>query len=77
MTIRTRLTLWYATVLTVSLLVIGFGTYTEISEQLRHDHRRAPDEHAVAEAGEMIFSSRPARCSARAARRLVAAAPGA
>jgi signal transduction histidine kinase len=54
-TIRTRLTLWYATVLTVSLLVIGFGTYTEISEQLRHDHRRAPDEHAVAEAGEMIF----------------------
>jgi len=43
MTIRTRLTLWYAVVLTASLLVIGFGTYTEIDEQLRHDHRRAPD----------------------------------
>ncbi len=55
MTIRTRLAFWYATVLTVSLLVIGFGTYTEISEQLRHDHRRAPNEHALSEAGEMIF----------------------
>jgi signal transduction histidine kinase len=55
MTIRTRLTLWYAVVLTASLLVIGFGTYTEIDEQLRHDHRRAPDEHAIAETGELIF----------------------
>ena len=55
MTIRTRLTLWYAVVLTASLLVIGFGTYTEIDEQLRHDHRRAPDEHAFAETGELIF----------------------
>ena len=55
MTIRTRLTLWYAVVLTMSLLVIGFGTYTEIDEQLRHDHRRAPDEHAIAETGELIF----------------------
>ncbi len=55
MTIRTRLTLWYAVVLTVSLLVIGFGTYSEISEQLRHSHRRAPDEHALDETGEMIF----------------------
>jgi signal transduction histidine kinase len=55
MTIRTRLTLWYAVVLTVSLLVIGFGTYTEISEQMRHSHRREPVEHALGEAGEMIF----------------------
>ena len=30
MTIRTRLTLWYAGILMVSLLVIGFGTYEEI-----------------------------------------------
>ena len=42
MTIRTRLTLWYAGILIASLLVIGFGTYREISEQLRHDHRKEP-----------------------------------
>ena len=55
MTIRTRLTLWYAGVLTVSLLVIGLGTYREIDEQLRHDHRRAPTEHAISETSEMVF----------------------
>ncbi len=55
MTIRTRLTLWYAGILTVSLLVIGFGTYQEIDERLRHEHRRAPEQHAMAEAGEMVF----------------------
>jgi len=55
MTIRTRLTFWYAGILTVSLLIIGFGTYREIDEQLRHEHRRAPTEHALAETGELIF----------------------
>jgi len=55
MTIRRRLTLWYAGILTVSLLIIGFGTYREIDEQLRHEHRRAPTEHAIAETGELIF----------------------
>jgi signal transduction histidine kinase len=55
MTIRTRLTIWYAVVLTGSLLVIGFGTYTEIFEQMRHEHRRAPEERALGEAGEMVF----------------------
>jgi heavy metal sensor kinase len=55
MTIRTRLTFWYAGILTVSLLVIGFGTYQEIDERLRHEHRREPEEHALAEAGEMVF----------------------
>ncbi len=55
MTIRTRLTLWYAGVLTVSLLIIGLGTYREIDEQLRHEHRREPTEHAIAETGELIF----------------------
>ena len=55
MTIRTRLSLWYAGVLTVSLLVIGLGTYREIDEQLRHAHRRAPTEHAISETSEMIF----------------------
>jgi heavy metal sensor kinase len=55
MTIRTRLTLWYAGVLTVFLLIIGVGTYREIDEQLRHAHRRAPTEHAISETSEMVF----------------------
>ena len=55
MTIRRRLTLWYAGILILSLLVIGVGTYREISEQLRHSHRREPTAHALGETGEMIF----------------------
>jgi signal transduction histidine kinase len=55
MKIRTRLTWWYAGILIASLLVMGIGTYREISEQLRHSHRREPTEHALDEAGEMIF----------------------
>ncbi|MGA2787143.1 MAG: ATP-binding protein [Verrucomicrobiota bacterium] len=55
MTIRTRLTLWYAGVLTASLLVTGFGTYQEILERYHHEHRREPSEHALAETGEMVF----------------------
>jgi signal transduction histidine kinase len=55
MTIRTRLTLWYAGILTASLLVIGYGTYREIDEQMRHDHRREPTEHAIGETSELIF----------------------
>ncbi|HLX96139.1 MAG TPA: ATP-binding protein [Verrucomicrobiae bacterium] len=55
MTIRKRLTLWYAGVLTLSLLIIGLGTYREIDEQLRHAHRRAPAEHAISETSEMVF----------------------
>lgn len=55
MTIRKRLTLWYAGILIVSLLVIGLGTYREIDEQLRHEHRRGPTEHAIGETSEMVF----------------------
>jgi signal transduction histidine kinase len=55
MTIRRRLTLWYAGILILSLLVIGVGTYQEISEQLRHSHRREPMAHALGETGEMVF----------------------
>lgn len=55
MTIRRRLTLWYAGVLIVSLLVTGVGTYQEISEQLRHNHRKEPSAHALDETSEMIF----------------------
>ena len=55
MTIRTRLTFWYAGILTVSLLVIGFGTYREIDERLRREHRREPEQHAIAVTSEMVF----------------------
>ena len=55
MTIRKRLTFWYAGILTVSLLVIGLGTYRELDEQMRRAHRRAPVEHALSETAEMIF----------------------
>ena len=55
MTIRTRLTLWYAGILVASLVVIGFGTYQTIDEQLRHDHRREPTERAIGETSEMVF----------------------
>jgi heavy metal sensor kinase len=55
MTIRTRLTLWYAVILTVSLLVIGLGTYREIAEQMRRGHRHEPDERAMFETSEMVF----------------------
>jgi signal transduction histidine kinase len=55
MTIRTRLTLWYAGILTASLLVIGYGTYREIDEQMRHEHQRAPAERAIGETSEMVF----------------------
>lgn len=55
MTIRTRLTFWYAGVLILSLLIIGYGTYREIDEQLRHAHRNEPEEHAIDETSEMFF----------------------
>jgi signal transduction histidine kinase len=55
MKIRTRLTIWYAAILIVSLIIMGAGTYQEISEQLRHDHRKDIWEHALNEAGEMVF----------------------
>jgi len=55
MTIRRRLTFWYAGILIVSLLVMGVGTFQEISEQLQHSHRKEPSEHALDETSEMIF----------------------
>jgi signal transduction histidine kinase len=55
MKIRTRLTMWYAGILIASLLVIGLGTYQEIAEQLRHDHRKEPADHAFDETSEMVF----------------------
>jgi len=56
MKIRTRLTLWYATILIVSLAIIGVGTYQEIAEQMEHRHLRHPIwEEAFDETSEMIF----------------------
>ena len=57
MKIRTRVTIWFAVTLTVALLIIGIGTYSEISEQLQHDHRRNIWEHALDETGEMILEA--------------------
>jgi signal transduction histidine kinase len=55
MTIRTRLTLWYAVVLTVSLLLISGGAFREIYEQMRHNHRAGSERDALDEAGELVF----------------------
>ena len=55
MKIRTRLTCWYAGILMMSLLVMGVGTYREISEELRHNRHREPMEPALDETDEMIF----------------------
>jgi len=55
MTIRTRLSLWYAVVLTASLLIIGLGAYREIIEQLRNKHLDQPVRVALLETGELIF----------------------
>lgn len=55
MKIRTRLTLWYATIFSVSLALIGAGTYQEIAEQMGHRHLRHLWEDAFDETSEMIF----------------------
>ena len=55
MKIRTRLSLWYATILIVSLALIGASAYNEIAEQMEHNHRRHLWEHALSETSEIIF----------------------
>jgi len=55
MKIRTRLTLWYAAILTISLIIMGAGTYKEISEQLDRDHSQKIWEQALDESGEMVL----------------------
>jgi signal transduction histidine kinase len=57
MTIRKRLTFWFAAVLSASLLVMSIGTYIEIAEQLQLRHPHEPDENAAEETGEMIFEA--------------------
>jgi heavy metal sensor kinase len=55
MKIRTRLTLWYAAILILSLIVIGVGTYYQIHEQSQREQNRQPVENPTEETGEMIF----------------------
>ena len=57
MTIRTRLTLWLAAVFALSLLVMGVGTFFEISEQMRLARRGSPAEHAAEETCEMLLEA--------------------
>jgi signal transduction histidine kinase len=54
-TIRRRLTIWYAAVLAVSLLLISVATYREFAEQSERGHRSEGTEDAFHEAGEIIF----------------------
>lgn len=54
MKIRARLTLWYATILSLLLIVIGIGTYQEIFEQSPRGGHRRPWAHALEETGEMV-----------------------
>jgi signal transduction histidine kinase len=54
MKIRTRVTLWYAGILFVSLIIMGAGTYNEIAEQMEREHRHHLWEHALNETGEMV-----------------------
>ena len=55
MTIRTRLTLWYAVILSGSLVLIALGTYREILEQARHERPAGSARHALGETGELVF----------------------
>ncbi len=54
MTLRTRLSLWYAAVLSVSLLLIGVGAYRELAERFRRGKPEKAERHALAEAGELV-----------------------
>lgn len=55
MKIRARLTIWYAAILIVSLMVIGIGTYYQIHEQALREKNNQPIENPFEETGEMIF----------------------
>jgi signal transduction histidine kinase len=63
-TIRRRLTLWYAAVLTISLLLISAATYNEFREHEEHHHHHGQglehdeehDESALEAAGESVFN---------------------
>jgi signal transduction histidine kinase len=55
MTVRTRLSLWYAAVLTISLLIIGGGTYRELAERHRRLSSDELSQMAFDETGELLL----------------------
>lgn len=55
MTIRRRLTVWFAAVLALSLFVMAVGTFAEISEQRHRADRGLPVESPAEETIEMII----------------------
>src|SRR3569833_3014999 len=55
MKIRARVTLWYAAILTASLIFMGAGTYQEIYEQLHRENYEHVWQRAFDEACEMVF----------------------
>lgn len=59
MTIRTRLTLWYAVIFSVSLLVIGLAMYSELVVETRvkiaHHHEATIDDDAGVDITQIIF----------------------
>jgi signal transduction histidine kinase len=55
MTIRKRLTFWYAGILTASLLVFGVGTYEQVAEQQRARRLHETPDSAIEETGEMLL----------------------
>src|ERR1041385_4246256 len=55
MTIRTRLTVWYALVLIVSLLLISGGAFRELKEQFIEEHQPRSNTLALDETGELLF----------------------
>jgi signal transduction histidine kinase len=55
MTIRLRLTAWYALILIVSLVLISGGAFQEIYEQLSHQKRARSQQRAFDEVLEMFF----------------------
>ena len=59
MTIRTRLTLWYAVIFSVSLLVIGIAMYSELVVETRakiaHHRETAIDDDAGVDITQIIF----------------------
>ena len=55
MTLRARLTVWYAVVLSVSLLLMGAAAYRELAERYRSNHPEKAERHALEEASEIVF----------------------
>jgi len=54
MKIRTRLTIWYAAILIISLIIIGIGTYEQIIEQMELRHLSHLWENALSETSESV-----------------------